>query len=560
MSKIAILQLIILASILLAVKVQAQPSQKPPIVTREEWGASPPRCQYARNPYINAITIHHTATSNTYSDAKEVVRSIQRFHQEERGWCDIGYHYLIDREGVIYEGRPLWAVGAHVKNHNKGNIGIALIGNYEEASPTPEQLKALTALISWLVYKYKIPLSNIKGHRDYAETLCPGKHLYALLPYIRRKVGSETYGFGDGYAVAAWWAVYSDQWSTNSDEWEKQVEETLAFLKEIGVDTVFFMAKDPWGYVYYNSSIAPLNPKYSWDPLKIVVEKAKKYNISVHAYINVYAEGESKPSPYLQKHLEWALRDEEGNPIGWVDPSSGQYKERILKIIEEILENYDVDGIQLDRIRIPSSAARLPVTEKKYAEKPSGAKSALDYASKQVTSLIKEAYALVKRIKPAARLSAAVIANPQTAREQLCQDWPAWIKEQQIDFVVPMSYTTNQQKFQGYVESAVQATGGVRPIYMGIGAYKAPDPQTFGQQIILAKQYDDIYGAVIFNVDTLIKNKQLWSSLKTYITQAKHPQQEAKPAERESPPTILYALVAALIITALAIAYKLLKA
>jgi len=159
------------------------------IVSRGEWGALNPRCTYDINPYINAITIHHTATSNVYSDAKRVVRAIQNFHMFTRKWCDIGYHFLIDKDGNIYEGRPLWAVGAHVKGHNTGNIGVSVIGNYEYTDINEKQLNALINLLTWLCYKYNIPIENIKGHGDYnPATKCPGKYLYKHLPEIREMV------------------------------------------------------------------------------------------------------------------------------------------------------------------------------------------------------------------------------------------------------------------------------------------------------------------------------------------------------------------------------------
>ncbi len=161
---------------------------RPRIISREEWGARPPKCNYRANPYYNAITIHHTATSNDYTDGAAVVRSIQKYHMDVRGWCDIGYHFLIDKYGNIYEGRPIWAVGAHVKGHNTGNIGVAVIGNFEEAVPNSEILDALAELVTWLVYEYGIPIENIKGHRDYAATSCPGRYLYEKLSWLRNEV------------------------------------------------------------------------------------------------------------------------------------------------------------------------------------------------------------------------------------------------------------------------------------------------------------------------------------------------------------------------------------
>jgi len=188
-----IISLLILASYLIYTskldKVEKKNEFEIEIIKSEEWGALKPKCTYDKNPYISAIIIHHTATSNTYEDAKQVIRSIQSYHMYTRGWCDIGYHFIIDKDGKIYEGRPIWAVGAHVKGHNIGNIGVALLGNYDEAKPNEKQLKALINLLTWLCIKYNIPIENIKGHKDYnPATKCPGKYLYEKLDEIKKLV------------------------------------------------------------------------------------------------------------------------------------------------------------------------------------------------------------------------------------------------------------------------------------------------------------------------------------------------------------------------------------
>jgi len=117
-----------------------------------------------------------------------VVRAVQNYHMDDRGWIDIGYHYLIDKYGKIYQGRPDNVVGAHVADYNTGNIGISAIGSYHLVDITPALQTALENLLAWLCYKYNISPDTIKGHRDYAATECPGQYLYDRLPQIRTKV------------------------------------------------------------------------------------------------------------------------------------------------------------------------------------------------------------------------------------------------------------------------------------------------------------------------------------------------------------------------------------
>jgi hypothetical protein len=80
---------------------------------------------------LNKIIIHCTATRPNWwigKSPQQKVNEIRRWHVEDRGWADIGYHYLIDRDGTVIEGRPLSKVGAHAKGHNTGSVGIALFG------------------------------------------------------------------------------------------------------------------------------------------------------------------------------------------------------------------------------------------------------------------------------------------------------------------------------------------------------------------------------------------------------------------------------------------------
>ncbi len=164
-------------------------SPKPAVEPRSAWGASA-----AAKPYEpmtpERISIHHTeAPQPSGRDAAvDEVQGIQRFHQRGRGWIDIAYHFLIDGSGRIWEGRPMGVVGAHVKDRNDGNVGVALLGDFSprKQKPTAAQLESLIKLTRWLSESYSIPAERIKGHRDQEITSCPGATLYARLEEVRR--------------------------------------------------------------------------------------------------------------------------------------------------------------------------------------------------------------------------------------------------------------------------------------------------------------------------------------------------------------------------------------
>lgn len=130
---------------------------------------------------IDTIIIHCSATRPSWMRGKpfkEQVREIKRWHTEERGWSDIGYHYLISREGTVRKGRPIDRTGAHTRGHNKGSVGICLIGGHGGAKTdkfldhfTNAQWNKLHALLNDLEAKHgKLA---IHGHNEFAAKGCP---------------------------------------------------------------------------------------------------------------------------------------------------------------------------------------------------------------------------------------------------------------------------------------------------------------------------------------------------------------------------------------------------
>ncbi|MBI5210748.1 MAG: N-acetylmuramoyl-L-alanine amidase [Elusimicrobia bacterium] len=163
---------------------------KPEVESREGWNAAPPKYEYT--PMAPArMTIHHTAGASAFTleDARVEMRLIQRYHQAGRGWNDIGYHFVIDGSGRVFQGRPETVVGAHVLNHNTGNVGVSFMGNYHppvNAQPSAAQLGAFLGLARWLVAAYSIDPRALLGHRDQQATDCPGDNLYARVDELRR--------------------------------------------------------------------------------------------------------------------------------------------------------------------------------------------------------------------------------------------------------------------------------------------------------------------------------------------------------------------------------------
>ncbi len=182
-----------------ASKIQMPSVLAPEILNRSVWGAK--RIKQAGAPVRMTrpwrITLHHAASPEipptSMSAATAQMRSYQKFHQDNRGWADIGYHYLIDGSGRIWQGRDLKWQGAHAGNKdlNRGNIGICLMGNFVKRDPTPSQKKSLKRLLSWLCESHKIHPHFVSSHRSMLRdvpkksTLCPGAHLESYLNRIK---------------------------------------------------------------------------------------------------------------------------------------------------------------------------------------------------------------------------------------------------------------------------------------------------------------------------------------------------------------------------------------
>jgi hypothetical protein len=188
----------------------------PPIVTRAQWGASAPR---ARPSYgdVQLAFVHHTVSLNDYEpeDSPAIVRGIQRYHQKSNGWNDIGYNFLVDRFGTVFEGRAggidQAVIGAQAQGYNSSSSGVASIGTHTSERLTAEAFEAIAAIVAWKLSFHQRPtegavtvtssggasnryasgrrvtLQRISGHRDGDSTSCPGQAAYDQLPALRRR-------------------------------------------------------------------------------------------------------------------------------------------------------------------------------------------------------------------------------------------------------------------------------------------------------------------------------------------------------------------------------------
>ena len=206
---------------------------QPAIISRAAWGADESLrswngadCAVPKiDSTVKAAVIHHTAGSNSYTAAQSasIVRGIYAYHVQGNGWCDIGYNFLVDKYGQIFEGRfggiRLPVHGAHATSWNTDTVGVSFMMNSSTMDATPASIAAAESVLAWkLGNNYRTPngwtalvgasIPVMFGHRDVMQTDCPGTNLYARMQQLRdestARIGTRT-------------ALYNLWWNTGGD-------------------------------------------------------------------------------------------------------------------------------------------------------------------------------------------------------------------------------------------------------------------------------------------------------------------------------------------------------
>lgn len=203
---------------------------RPPIVSRVAWQADESLNDEAPEylEKVKAVFVHHTAQTNSYScaDSSAIVRGLHTYHVKSSGWKDLGYNFLVDRCGTVFEGRRGGAdrpvLGAHTYGFNRDTTGIGVISMYTDTAAARAATTAVARIAAWKLGQYegdptgkveltagtasrnlsgtkfatgkKYPFQQISGHRDAFNTQCPGQSLYGQLPAIRSLAGGSVTG------------------------------------------------------------------------------------------------------------------------------------------------------------------------------------------------------------------------------------------------------------------------------------------------------------------------------------------------------------------------------
>lgn len=281
----------------------------------------------------------------------------------------------------------------------------------------------------------------------------------------------------------------------------------FSFFAKYNITNIYFLVNE--NYVFYNSSIAPMHPNYSWDVLKEACKIAEHFELSIHAWIVVFRDY------YLWNQNETIrMVNINGSTLGaewWVNPAIREVRNYKLSIINEIIHNYNVKGIHLDYIRYPDdrySYDNYSITAfmNKYGFDPKdNATKWMEWRCQQITSFVNETKILVKSFNPQLEVSCAVMPTTGSKIWHL-QYWEEWANERLVDYLMPMCYTANNTEFENWVKDSTRVVDKKVGLMAGIGIYVyanySDKNETLLQQLNIIRSYD-CDGWVIFREEFL---------------------------------------------------------
>jgi hypothetical protein len=280
---------------------------KPPVIPRSIW-CTDPACNYSDGLEYEPVThliVHHTVSSNGSTDWAAIVRAIWHYHTFSRSWGDIGYNYLVDMNGVLYEGHNGGddVVGTHAAGANEGSMALSFIGTFTDPgqpppgiTPPPAMLNSAAELFAWKADQKGIDvfsasylpnvdwgLPHLMGHRDvYGTTACPGNQAHDLLPWLRNEVANRI-GFVSPH-------IYVDEQSgaftlSNTPYW---------YTPQGGCGFN--------GHAYYTWSVSDPGSSTNWGEWRPPLNDSGVYEVEVYAPFCITGRSETDGATYTISH------------------------------------------------------------------------------------------------------------------------------------------------------------------------------------------------------------------------------------------------------------------
>ncbi len=337
----------------------------------------------------------------------------------------------------------------------------------------------------------------------------------------------------------------------------QKVRKLVKFASTHGYTDLFVQVRGR-GDAYYNSNIVPrstLLPRSGYDPLADIIPLAHAQGIKIHAWVNMYLSWSARKLPTEPKHIvnqhpDWvevngsgkndlefiAKNGKNGREGVYLSPLNDEVNDHLLQVIDELVQNYGLDGIHLDYIRFQdrdygyNRAGRKkflmqynvdPITLGNgkgsywYRLDPNDKEKYWrhwnDFRRNELTHFIGRIHKSIQLVNPEIKLSAAVKPNPEVARTRFFQDWPTWLKTGSIDFVIPMNYATSDNDFKRSMTLMRNEKLPLDQIFMGIATYNQ-NSFTSSSKIGHAREAG-FRNLIIFSYDTYEKSPRYFDQI-----------------------------------------------
>ncbi len=251
---------------------------------------------------------------------------------------------------------------------------------------------------------------------------------------------------------------------------------TFKVLKANGV-TDLFVNVGGVDFAHYRSKLLPqsMSCRRHGDQLAACLAAARGTGVRVHAWLlcfNATRATAAQQAVFARK--SWYLQGPDGRHLTYLDPSNPDLRWTLLKITDELARFYPVAGIHLDFVRWyekPAMAESTPTVWARFRaeRKTSSRKAFADWRTAKITSFVLAAQARVKRLRPAAWFTVAVLGKYPSCIEAVGQDWKSWLNAGCVDYIVPMNYTDNAAKYSSFVTVQSQSRTHARRTISGIG-------------------------------------------------------------------------------------------
>jgi len=313
--------------------------------------------------------------------------------------------------------------------------------------------------------------------------------------------------------------LWLDRGTIVSIKSQEEMSDLFDKIKQTGINQVYFEAVNA-GFTTFPSLIGIQNPETKgYNHLRWALEEAHKRDIELHAWIWVFAVGNTRhnpiinkpdnyPGPVLERNPDWALRDANGRmlPVNqhefWIDPSHPDARQYLLSLITEIIYKYNVDGIQLDYIRYPfQNSTTLMGFNKHSIEKfkidtgldmkvldQKTLKALVEWKKNNISSFVKEVSVTVRAIRPDIQISVAVFPDERTTRNNsIQQDWETWAENGWIDVINPMIYASTPEQLAKNIDRMYKSVGNKVFIYPGIAVNRLDEMNLLNQLFVVKK-------------------------------------------------------------------------